>query len=366
MFVPIFKKFFYVSHQPLRKEKDCLNCGTEVPVRFCPVCGQENIVTHQNFLSLTQHFIFDILHFDGKFFHTLLYIFTRPGYVAKQYVQGRRISYLDPIRMYLFTSALFFLVFFSVNKIESHRNKPTAERLTNEDRRELAQTYRERLEKKPADTVLPKRIALLLDTTKPVNIDSLGWREKIFDFDGKEFSSVEDYEAQQASLAGTEKDGWLKRLFTKQLIKLNQRYEESGDEATTILVETFLHKLPYLLFVSLPFFALVLKLLYQRRKQFFYSDHAVFTLYHYIFSFMLLLLVFGAVALKSRTGSGLFTFLLTVLLFSWPVYLYIEMKRFYGQGSAKTLGKFLLLNLAGFFILILLFVVFFLFSIFQL
>ena len=355
-----------MSHQPLRKEKDCLNCGTEVPARFCPVCGQENIVTHQNFWSLTQHFVFDILHFDGKFFHTLLYIFTRPGYVAKQYVEGKRVSYLDPIRMYLFTSALFFLIFFSINKINAHGNKATTGKLTNEDRRELAQTYRERLQKAPADTVLPKRIALLLDTTKAVNIDSLGWREKIFDFDGKEFSSIKDYEAQQASLAAAEKDNWLERLFTKQLIKLNKKYEERGDEATTVLIETFLHKLPYLLFISLPFFALVLKLLYQRRKRFFYSDHAVFTLYHYIFTFMLLLLVFGAVALKNWTGSGAFSFLIALLLLSWPVYLYIEMKRFYGQSGAKTIGKFLLLNLAGFFILILLFVVFFLFSIFQL
>ncbi len=104
-----------MSHQPERKEKNCLNCGTEVMGRFCHVCGQENIVTHQGFWSLTKHFVYDVLHFDGKFFHTLAYIFTRPGFVARQYAEGKRMSYLDPIRMYLFTSAIFFLVFFSVN-----------------------------------------------------------------------------------------------------------------------------------------------------------------------------------------------------------------------------------------------------------
>jgi hypothetical protein len=51
--------------------------------------------------------------------------------------------------------------------------------------------------------------------------------------------------------------------------------------------------------------------------------------------------------------------------FSLLVYLYIEMKLFCRQGTMKTPGKFLLLNMAGIFIRMLLIAVFFLFSIFQ-
>ena len=126
-----------MSHQPERKEKDCLNCGTAVHGRFCHVCGQENVVTHQSFWSLTKHFVFDILHFDGKFFHTLKYLFTRPGFVPKEYVQGRRQSYLDPIRMYLFTSAVFFLAFFTFNSIGSG-NESGSRYLTRAERFDLA------------------------------------------------------------------------------------------------------------------------------------------------------------------------------------------------------------------------------------
>ena len=97
-----------MSHQPERKEKDCLNCGTIIAGRFCQVCGQENIVPHQPVGSLILHFIYDIFHFDGKFFETLKYLLFRPGYVPAQFIAGKRISYLDPIRMYLFTSAIFF------------------------------------------------------------------------------------------------------------------------------------------------------------------------------------------------------------------------------------------------------------------
>lgn len=103
-----------MSHQPERKEKDCLNCGTIVLGRYCQNCGQENIVTHQNFWSLSKHFIYDIFHFDGKFFDTLKLLLFRSGFVATEYVEEKRVKYLDTIRIYLFTLALFVLVIFSI------------------------------------------------------------------------------------------------------------------------------------------------------------------------------------------------------------------------------------------------------------
>lgn len=363
-FVPIFKKFFYVSHQPERKEKDCLNCRTDVVGRFCHRCGQENIVTHQSFWSLTKHFVYDILHFDGKFFHTIGYIFSRPGFVARQYAEGKRMSYLDPIRMYLFTSAIFFLVFFSVNKFDLTKGTSSGW-LDNEDRRDLAEEYRERLRNDSLDTVWKSRINLLLDTARPINIDSLGWRENFTIVGGGQYSSLSEYDSLQAALPEDKRDSWLERALSRQSLKVSKKYGNS-ENLGSIFLEAFLHRLPYLLFVSLPFFALILKLLYGRRKNFFYSDHAVFTLYHYIFSFILLLLIFGVAALRSWSGWGIFTFLMVMLILAWPVYLYIEMKRFYRQGRAKTLGKFLLLNVTGLTVLVLLFILFFVFSVFQL
>jgi hypothetical protein len=58
--------------------------------------------------------------------------------------------------------------------------------------------------------------------------------------------------------------------------------------------------------------------------------------------------------------------ILTVILFlSGGVYLYLAMKKFYGQGYGKTFVKFLLLNIAGLLLLLLLFIVFLIFSVFQ-
>ncbi|MBO9681745.1 MAG: DUF3667 domain-containing protein [Flavisolibacter sp.] len=97
-----------MSHQRERKEKNCLNCRTTVIGRYCHICGQENVETRESFWSLAKHFLFDILHFDGKFWHTLKYLIIRPGFVARQYCEGKRNSYLHPIRMYLLHPLYFF------------------------------------------------------------------------------------------------------------------------------------------------------------------------------------------------------------------------------------------------------------------
>ena len=102
-----------MSHVPQRKEKDCLNCGTTVVGRFCHVCGQENVLPKETFWHMVTHFFYDITHFDSSFFHTIHHLILRPGFLSKEYLQGRRASYLHPVRMYVFTSAIFFLLFFS-------------------------------------------------------------------------------------------------------------------------------------------------------------------------------------------------------------------------------------------------------------
>jgi len=356
-----------VSHQPERKEKNCLNCGATVVGRYCHVCGQENVETKEGFWTLTQHFVFDLFHFDGKFFHTLKYIFTRPGMVAKEYCRGKRMSFLHPIRMYLFTSAVFFLIFFSFSTIGSGKNYPT-NKLTRQDRMEALQDYKERLKKNPDDTSARKIIALLRDTTKDISGDDIFALDSksFFTITGNHYSNVQQYDSAQKALPVNNRDGWFKQLIIRKGLAFNQKYKERPDEASKIFWESFLHRLPYLLFLSLPFFALILQLLYRRRKNFFYSDHAIFTIYHYILSFILLLIVFGISALGEKLNWKFLSYPTFLFILAWPVYLWLEMKIFYSQGGFTTTVKFVVVNLLGLIVVFLLFLVFFLFSIIEL
>ncbi|MEO7210781.1 MAG: DUF3667 domain-containing protein, partial [Chitinophagaceae bacterium] len=102
-----------MSHFKERKEKSCLNCHAQLVGRYCHKCGQENIEPQESFWHLLTHFVFDIFHFDGKFFTTMKDLVFKPGFLTREYVNGRRASYLHPIRMYVFTSAIFFIIYFS-------------------------------------------------------------------------------------------------------------------------------------------------------------------------------------------------------------------------------------------------------------
>jgi hypothetical protein len=357
-----------LSHQQERKDKDCLNCGTLVHGRFCHVCGQENLVPHQSFGHLVKHFIYDLFHFDGKFFDTLRNLLFRPGYVPAHYIQGKRMRYLDPIRMYLFTSAVFFLVFFAAGNSRNLLNLDRAtQQLTEEDRREMIAEYRGYLAEKPGDTSLQRKLNILLDTTQPLTVEQL-YQINDGDFinlgEGN-YRSLAEYDSVQKTLAPGARDGWLRRMIARKGIAANEKYRGNWKGGTDQLTNVFLHNLPYLLFLSLPFFALILRLLYIRRRQFFYADHIIFSLYHYIFSFMLLLTAFGLAGLSDWTGWKFFKYMVVLLFIAGPVYLFLSMKIFYRQGIGKTLLKSVVLLTLAFAVLVVLLILFFLLSIFQ-
>ena len=357
-----------MSHAPERKEKNCLNCGATVIGRFCHACGQENIVPKESFGSLVLHFFYDITHFDGKFFHSLKYLVFRPGFLSTEFMNGRRARHLNPVRMYVFTSAIFFLIFFVLvnpkNIFSSGSNKP----LTDSQRVSLIDDLEKEINKGETDSaIISKKLRLLKDTSRSVTNESLlsinFWSE---DSARKIYHSLAEYDSVQSRLKTSQKDEWFTRMVIRKQIELTGKFDGNVKEAGLEWVEIFLHKLPYLLFLSLPLFALVLKLLYVRRKRFYYADHAIFTIHHYVFSFILLLVVFLLSAARKNPSFDWLRGVQVALIIIWPVYLYIAMLNFYKQGWFKTFVKFFLLNILGFFSLLLLFVGFFFLSIFQL
>ncbi len=339
--------------------------------RYCQKCGQENTVTHMHFLALVKHFIYDIFHFDGKFFDTVRYLFFKPGFVAKEYVAGRRASYLDPIRMYLFTSALFFLIFFSITEADMSKL------LAGEDRRPLTKAERfeiaANLYHAPAPMPNPagnKELKLVLDTALVLEAVRDSVPPSDSGFRVQHHDSLFWVVARHAGPIDTitfigDDDSWMGKTLQEKWLRYKRRFDGDVGAMFSNFGDKLLHRFPYLLFVSLPFFALLLKLLYYRKKQYVYSDHATFTLYHYIFSFMLLLLFFALTKLTEVTGMSLFGNIAGWLFLVWMIYLFLEMRRFYGQGMRKTLVKFVFLNIAGSISILGLALIFILLSIFE-
>lgn len=388
-----FRENFTLSHSPERKEKVCLNCNTEVHGRFCHVCGQENREPKESVWGLITHFFNDITHFDGKFFSTVKYLVARPGFLPAEYVKGRRASYLNPIRMYIFTSALFFIIFFSMTgidkiepsdksddddstKTESSINmdaaRKTALRLANTkaDSLEILKAF-DRMEDslQAKDDKLSKATG---DTTIIIKNDSARVKKKkknrgwAFNMSKLDYTSEAQYDSIQKTLPPDKKDNWFERLMIKRQIVLRKKY---GDDGTTLMrawLNSFIHQFPKLLFVSLPIFALILRLLYIRRKQFYYVDHGIYSIHLYIFSFIVLLISMGLSWVTDITDWDIFNWLQLPLWLYFVYYNYKAMRNFYRQGTGKTLVKFILLNVLAQISIIILFAIFFIFAAFQL
>ncbi len=375
-----------MSHLPERKEKICLNCGAALHGRFCHYCGQENIEPKDSFWHLVTHFVYDIIHFDGKFFSTLKYLLFRPGFLSHEHLRGRRADYLHPIRMYVFTSAFFFLIFFSFyqkeKEIDIQEKKDTAaevmskletqktrleKTITNTNTLVSANKIREEIKQTTADIAMLKKDSTLVDSVKslPVNEGSF----MLIPFNDKmrnvQLSSVKAYDSLQATLPKKERDGFFVRAVERQTIHLKEKYKGNSKESLKAIANKFIHLFPQMLFVSLPLFALLLQAMYMRRRQIFYVNHIIYSIHLYCAIFIIILSglwLHSIVTAITHTENDWISKVFTLAGF---FYLYKSMRNFYEQRRVKTILKYVLLLCASMFIMVLLFIMFFFFSVFT-
>jgi hypothetical protein len=338
-----------VSHSKERIEKVCLNCNAEVVGRYCHQCGQENIEPKESFWHLVSHFFNDITHFDGKFFTTVSLLFRKPGFLSKEYSLGRRMRYLNPVRMYVFTSFVFFLVFFS---------------LVNVDNMDLGLDDKKVATDSVAGNSNELRDSLLTSVIKEnsalKNVPAVN--KAILDVKAR---NKKEYDSIQSTLPANERDGWLERQVAYREITIRDKYDGSMSKFGNKLLDKFLHTFPSLLFVSLPLLALFLKLLYIRNKSFYYTDHGIFLVHLYIFTFIWLLAMFGLSGLRQYSGWRFIGFLEAVLYIYGIYYAWKSMRNFYGQSRKRTTLKFIVFNLLSLISIILLFAVFMIITFFQ-
>ena len=87
-----------------------LNCGTELPARWCPVCGQDGERRLYSLPTLLARTLESLSNFDGRVASTLRRLIAQPGRLTHEYAQGHFVGQVDPVRLYLAISALYFFV----------------------------------------------------------------------------------------------------------------------------------------------------------------------------------------------------------------------------------------------------------------
>lgn len=88
--------------------RSCLNCGEPLAGRFCSQCGQEDGELHPTVRGLALDLLGEIFSFDTRLLRTLRPLLIRPGELTRDFLAGRRIRFIAPLKTYLLASLLFF------------------------------------------------------------------------------------------------------------------------------------------------------------------------------------------------------------------------------------------------------------------
>ena len=220
---------------------------------------------------------------------TLAALLFRPGHLTREYLAGRIVRYVPPLRLYLVASLAFFFILSWTADFGG---------VLDEARGEVAAE---------ADSV---NAAAALIVTRP---------------DGR--------------LIGIQLDTTGPGVLTPTKRGIQRRIERLNGMDKEVLYREFLagfqRNAPRAVFLLLPIYALVLKLLYFRRTRL-YAEHFIFALHVHAFAFALFTLTF---ILPEWLDS-------LVLLVWMPVYIFLAMRRVYEQSIPKTLLKYAILFFA--------------------
>lgn len=109
----------------------CLNCGETLQGAFCSRCGQEAADFHRPLRSFVSDFVENVLNLDSKLLRTLGPLLFMPGRLTREYLAGRRASYVRPLKLYLLAALLSFGVLAiwpeSIIRVVSKPSRPAGE-----------------------------------------------------------------------------------------------------------------------------------------------------------------------------------------------------------------------------------------------
>lgn len=314
----------------------CKNCENtfEVGFQFCPHCGQktnEELTVRLLFYNTISNYF----SFDARFFKSFIPLMVKPGYLAKRFVEGKRLLYLHPAQMYLFISVVFFFLFSFISRdqvetIDKAFEKDLKAPISSDSIHESVvidsiklQNLTDKLKGnnvlKEVEVLGLKSIDSVITSTTQTNIK----QETTFGFNERKIDSLVSLGASDKQIyevMGLEEDaGNLKRKFYAQALKFYRQRNGAP------ILQAFYDTIPLAMFVLLPIFALLLKLFFYKKRRF--SHHLVFTFYFFCFLFMVFsLLIVSDFIFKISTA------IITAAMLSTFFYLFIAMKRFYNQG----------------------------------
>ena len=285
------------------KKPACPNCGYtfgEID-NWCPNCGQANRTHKRPVQYFVREFFEELVNLDARFFSTFRDLIIKPGLLTKNYNADLRVRYTSPLRFYVISSVLVFLSITWMTKASIQ-----------EADSQLHSAYEEN------DSLLTD-----LDITLGPNVD-LGPEDlqALADLEVHTHHTVDSLLTARGIEAG-----WINTRIVLGITPLL-----TGEFSITQYFQRLVRNFSYSLFFFMPVFALLLKIVYVRRHQF-YTEHLIFAIHFHTFTFIITFLFLW---IDYFQDWFLFSALLSLGI---PLYMLVAMKVVYEQGWIKTMIK---------------------------
>jgi hypothetical protein len=324
----------------------CENCGAPMAGPFCAQCGQHAVDYRRSFRHIIVDVLDSFLSWDSKFFATIGWLIARPWHLTNQFLAGRRVRYVHPLRLYLLVSILFFFVVnYWAKSIHADPSKLSAE-----DRAEIA-----------ADPDIPQEVKAQVQRA----LDAKGGTQP----EAQTSPSPQTAVTPQPSVIGSPAPsvtspspsgdfGPLVQFdkppsdpFEKWLEqRAKEKMGEHGSKMA-LFIATLFSNLPYMMLCCIPLFAFVLKVLYVR-KRIFYIDHLVYALHIHSFAYLAIMLIVLITIGLNRSIPGTFAgWVIAALWITFAAQVFLSIRRVYRQGWFFTVFKFFLGGIAYLFVL---------------
>tara|TARA_R110002051_G_scaffold100879_2_gene171308 strand:- start:29560 stop:30609 length:1050 start_codon:yes stop_codon:yes gene_type:complete len=321
----------------MAKTYQCKNCEESLDASFdyCPYCGQETAddLTLGVLFSKTIGNYFSI---DARFFRSFIPLMTKPGVIARRFVDGKRLSYLHPAQFYLFISVVFFFIFsFTVRKADNAVSKALEKGFNQGAYLDSLpakmdsigiEATRKVLKKNQARNGMTdeeiKSIDSVITSDQRIPIMDLNFKKELLD----SLIASGAPQAEKLKAMGKKEDTGV--FTTKVYIQLLKLYEQRGGGILQALYDT----IPIATFLMLPLFALLLKLFYWRRGTF--AHHIVFSFYFFTFLFTTF-----CVLILANTFLDIPIWIDLLVFLSFIIYLMLALRHFYESSWLGAIFK---------------------------